>query len=143
MMEALKHMTVAQMLGYMAGAIAFLSIFIEITPVKINPITHILRWIGKQTNKEVMEKVDELEKKVCRLEENSIVNCRVRILRFSDEIRRGEKHSLESFNQALSDIDRYDMYCSEHPEFINNKGIAAKERIVAVYAECIEKNSFL
>lgn len=136
-------MTVVQMLGYMAGAIAFLSIFIEITPIKINPVTHILRWVGKQTNKEVMDKVDELEKKVCRLEENSIVNCRVRILRFSDEIRRGEKHSLESFNQALSDIDRYDMYCSEHPGFINNKGIAAKERIVTVYTECLEKNSFL
>ena len=37
--------------------------------------------------------------------------CRIRILRFSDELRRGVNHSEESFNNVLEDIDNYTEYC--------------------------------
>ena len=46
-MEVLMGLTLGQINGRIAGALAALSVFVEITPVKINPISFILRWIGK------------------------------------------------------------------------------------------------
>ena len=142
-MEALMNLTVGQIVGRIAGIITVLSIFIEITPVKINPISALLRWVGKQTNKELMEKVDALEVKVGGLERSDAVDCRVRILTFADEIRRKERHSKETFDQVLSDIDTYERYCDLHPDFMNHKTVAAKAKILEVYSECIDKNDFL
>ncbi|MCZ9312869.1 MAG: hypothetical protein O0V67_05790 [Methanocorpusculum sp.] len=142
-MEAFMNLTLGQIVGRIAGVIAVLSIFIEITPVKINPISALLRWIGKQTNKELMDKVSTLETKVGALEKSDVVDCRVRILTFADEIRRGVRHSKETFDQVLSDIDTYERYCKEHPDFMNNKTVAAKAKILDIYSECMDKNDFL
>lgn len=142
-MEAFMNLTLGQIVGRIAGVIAVLSIFIEITPVKINPISALLRWIGKQTNKELMDKVSTLETKVGALEKSDVVDCRVRILTFADEIRRGVRHSKETFDQVLSDIDTYERYCKEHPDFMNNKTVAAKAKILDIYSECMDNNDFL
>lgn len=142
-MEAFMNLTLGQIIGGIAGIIATLSIFIEITPVKINPISALLRWGGRQANKDLADKVDELESKIGSLERSDVVNCRVRILTFSDEIRRGLKHSSETYDQVLSDIDTYERYCSGHPDFMNNKTVAAKKKILDVYSECIDSNDFL
>lgn len=142
-MEAILSLTLGQIIGRIAGGLAVLSIFIEITPVKINPISHILRWIGKQINKDLMDKMNALENKVGALEKSDAIDCRVRILTFADEIRRGVKHSKETFDQVLSDIDTYERYCTEHPDFMNNKTVAAKAKILDVYSECIDNNDFL
>lgn len=142
-MEALMNLTVGQIVGRVTGIIAALSIFIEITPVKINPISDLLKWIGTRTNKELMDKVCALEDKVGGLERADAVDCRVRILTFADEIRRKERHSKETFDQVLSDIDTYERYCNEHPSFMNHKTVAAKAKILEVYSECLDKNDFL
>lgn len=56
---------------------------------------------------------------------------------------RGMKHSQENFDQVLSDIDDYEHYCNNHPEFKNNKTVAAKEKILKVYSERMDNNDFL
>lgn len=142
-MAELLNLTIGQIIGRIAGGVAVLSIFIEITPVKINPISAVLRWIGKQINKELMDKMNVFERKVEALEESDAINCRVRILTFADEIRRGVKHSKETFDQVLSDIDTYERYCAKHEDFMNNKTVAAKSKILDVYSECIDANDFL
>ena len=142
-MEAFMNLTLGQIIGRIAGVIAALSIFIEITPVKINPISALLRWFGKQINKELMDKVNTLETKVGALEKSDVIDCRVRILTFADEIRRGLRHSKETFDQVLSDIDTYERYCTEHPDFMNNKTVAAKAKILDMYSECMDNNDFL
>lgn len=142
-MEAFMNLTLGQIVGRIAGVIAALSIFIEITPVKISPISAMLRWVGKQINKELMDKVNTLETKVGALEKSDVIDCRVRILTFADEIRRGMRHSKETFDQVLSDIDTYERYCTEHPDFMNNKTVAAKAKIIDVYSECMDNNDFL
>lgn len=142
-MEAFMNLTLGQIVGRIAGVIAALSIFIEITPVKISPISALLRWVGKQINKELMDKVNTLGTKVGALEKSDVIDCRVRILTFADEIRRGMRHSKETFDQVLSDIDTYERYCTEHPDFMNNKTVAAKAKILDVYSECMDNNDFL
>lgn len=80
---------------------------------------------------------------LCQPEKSDVIDCRVRILTFADEIRRGVRHSKETFDQVLSDIDTYERYCTEHPDFMNNKTVAAKAKILDVYSECMDNNDFL
>lgn len=63
---------------------------------------------------------------------------RTRLLRFSDELRRGVKHSEESFNQALEDKDSYLGYCKENDGvYVNSKADAAIRNIDEVYDKCV------
>jgi hypothetical protein len=61
-------------------------------------------------------KVDQLSE---RFDEHRATLARTHILRFADELRNGTSHSDEYFRQQLQDIDTYDKYCNEHPEFAN------------------------
>lgn len=78
-----------------------------------------------------------------KYKEEAILASRQRILRFSDELAQGQKHSLESFTDILSEIDRYEDYCIDHPHFPNNKCVLACENIKNIYKERLEKNDFL
>ena len=63
---------------------------------------------------------------------------RARILRFSDELRRGISHSEESFNNILEDIDNYISYCTQHESvYINSKANAAIRNIKTTHDKCI------
>ena len=86
------------------------------------------------------KKIDEVDAK---MDERSAVASRVRILRFADEMMEGRKHSKDSFEQALSDIDYYEDYCEGHPNFKNNQTIATVAYIKSNYAERLEKHDFL
>ena len=78
-----------------------------------------------------------------RIDKDKADECRTRILRFGDELRRGVEHSEEFFNQILDDISDYERYCAEHPEYKNSKAVNAIAEIDKVYQRCMEKNSFL
>ncbi len=70
-------------------------------------------------------------------------DARRRILRFADEVRRGEKHSLEHFNNVFVDISNYNQYCETHPDFENDKATVSIKCIRQVYEQCTLDNSFL
>ena len=71
------------------------------------------------------------------------LDARRRILRFADEVRRGEKHSLEHFNNVFIDVHNYEAYCNEHPDFKNNRADVSIKCIQQVYEQCTLDNSFL
>lgn len=146
-MEQLINLTLTEIFGSIAGIAIVISIFIEITPIKVNPISRFLKWIGKKINGEMINRFDTLEKKVNSMEnannERNAINCRIRILQFGDEIRRGTKHSKESFDQILSDIDNYDRYCDTHKDFKNNKTVATQAKILKTYSARLDNNDFL
>lgn len=153
-MEALLNLTFAEAFGGIAGIIVVLSIFIEITPIKLNPVSSFLSWVGKRANRELSDRFDKLDNRLITLEtrfglmesersEHNAINSRIRILQFGDEIRRGMKHSEENFNQILSDIDEYERYCDTHKEFKNNKTVQTKEKILETYSKCVDENDFL
>ena len=68
---------------------------------------------------------------------------RYRILRFNDEIIQEVRHTKEHFDQILEDIDNYEKFCKENPDFPNNKAVLAIKNIKDVYDRCIEENDFL
>ena len=93
------------------------------------------------------ERNERLDKKIDKLDgeltERGIISCRVRILKFMDEILEGWQHSKDSYNQIIQDITNYEKYCSEHPLFKNHQTVATIEYIKADYQERLEKNDFI
>ena len=149
-----ESITLGQIVGGLAAIVVFLSTFVEIIPIKINPISRILKWIGSKTNDGLFQKIDEIDKRVDNLEkglveiknegkENRAVMARIRILTFADEIRLGQLHSREAYDQILEDIDYYEKFCSSNPDFKNNKTMYSKQKVLEVYAERLDKNDFL
>lgn len=145
LLEILKTLSAGD---YALIAIGALSL-VQIAPIKIDPWTALLKWIGRKITGELSDKIDALSDKVGKLEakedERDAVNKRVRILRFEDELQRGQRHTKDSFDQALSDITDYESYCApgKHPEFRNNQTTATVEHIKKVYAERLERHDFL
>ena len=68
---------------------------------------------------------------------------RRRIIAFSDECRRGTRHSEEHFDNVLEDVDAYETYCNTHPTFANRKAVQSIRFIVDVYDRCKRTNDFI
>lgn len=101
------------------GALLLFLTLVQITPIKVNPwsavgkiIRNGMRAIGKSMNKDVMDKLESVQKELKdlgekhnklerRMDKDDADECRTRILRFADELRRDVKHSEEFFNQIL------------------------------------------
>lgn len=120
---------------------------IQISPIEINPWSWIAGTVGRAINKEILENVNSmqetLDKHISKDDERYAKQCRLRILRFNDEILQNKRHTKEHFDEILDDITEYERYCSEHPNYKNNKAVMAIRNVDRVYAECLEKNSFL
>lgn len=105
-------------------------------------------WSEKKSRSaEIIEKVDklsqELDEHISQSEERSALEARRRILRFNDELLNHVMHSKEYFDEILSDIDIYERYCREHPNFPNNKTVMSIEHIKECYKKCEKEDSFL
>lgn len=120
-------------------------IFIEITPIKIKPISKILKWIGKKLNEGVREDISKLETKVNTIQKDlqthTIESQRRDILIFADELRMGIQKSKESFDNTISLHDRYEKYLKLN-NLDNGKVDLAFKYISKRYHECMENNSF-
>lgn len=97
--------------------------------------------------KGVYEAIEGLSKQIKsvadKADERNAVNSRVRILRFSDEMMEGKRHSKDSWDQVMSDITDYEKYCESHPDFKNNQTTATVEYLKKNYMERLEKHDFL
>ena len=82
------------------GAALLLMTLVQIAPIKINPWSAVARGIGKTMNKDMMDKLESVETEVKdlkekhdklenRMDKDDADECRTRILRFADELRRG------------------------------------------------------
>ncbi len=96
--------------------------------------------------KKILEMIQKLDEKIDKLDgelsERSAISCRVRIIKFMDEILEGWSHSHDSYVQVMQDITNYLRYCAEHPEFKNHQTETTIAHIKADYQERLEKNDF-
>lgn len=92
-----------------------------------------------ERNTRLHEKIDKLDNEIT---ENIVIECRVRIIKFMDEIIEGWEHSFDSYVQIMQDITNYERYCAEHPLFKNHQTVATISHIKADYQERLEKNDF-
>lgn len=85
-------------------------VLIEKSEIKLNPIS----WLGECINKSMNTRLDELEKKINKIEkdalEHQVQSWRRDILNFQDELLKGEHKTLENFNNIIDIHDKYQMY---------------------------------
>lgn len=94
-----------------------------------------LGFSRKDKSREIERKIDALSDKV---DANQAILARTHILRFSDEIKNGMKHSNEYWRQQLDDCDTYDRFCMAHPDFKNSYTLVANKHIKETYQELIK-----
>ena len=99
-----------------------------------------------ECGKKIIEMIEKLDGKIDKLDgelsERSAISCRVRIIKFMDEILQGWSHSHDSYVQVMQDITNYLRYCAEHPDFKNHQTEVTIAHIKADYQERLEKNDF-
>lgn len=127
--------------GSMALVAAALLTLIQIAPIKINPWSALARAIGKALNGgDVMARLEEH----IRVDDERAADVhRTRILQFNTELLRDMQHTKEDFNEILYNIDAYEQYCREHPDYSNNRSVHAISNIKRVYDERLKKHDFL
>ena len=144
-----------QTITWLAGVLCVvITTLVQKLSTKYKPWTWLAEQFGKAANKEMVDKIDTLSKKVESLEkhdkeqdkqlnEERAKATRRRILRCADEIRSKVKHSQEYFDDILADISFYKNYCKENPKFENEKAVIAIKIIEETYERCHKNNDFL
>ena len=90
-------------------------------------------------SKKILEAIQKINNKI---DQRTAVGCRIRILKFMDEIIEGWEHSKDSYNQIMQDITHYHQYCEEHPQFLNHQTDATIERLRKDYEQRLAINDF-
>ena len=133
-------MSVKEILFDGGGVLVLLMTLVQIAPVKVNPWSWLARTIGKAINAEITEK---LEAHITMDDRRTADAHRARILHFNNELLRDIPHTKEEFIEILAEIDAYEEYCREHPEYPNNRARLAIENIKEVYKERLKRHDFL
>lgn len=154
--------TLLQNHGWAVGIVLIILGSIKIPTYEIRIIPYLckklLREFGNLINENIMERVEKLEDEfhkysvsmqqdfrayALKTEEEFIDRARSRMLRFSDEIIMGVDHSKEHFDEILKDIDNYEQYCDDHPDYENNRAVLAIQTIKEEYTYCLKHHKFL
>lgn len=122
------------------------SIFFQISPIKWNPISSFVKWIGKVLTSNIDGKIDDIATSVEELREDVDTNekdrIRWEILDFANSCRNGAKHSHDEF-QHISDLhDKYKLLLEKTGD---KNGVFETEYkwIQTIYEERLQKNDFL
>ena len=94
-------------LKYFDDLLAILAMFgivVEITPVKINPISYILKKAGNIINADINAKVDRLETYVTETHKQEL---RIQISNFASDLRHNEPKSESQFIAIIQLCDEY------------------------------------
>ena len=130
-----------------------ISIFIQVTPIKINPWSKLFKWIGglitaesdKKIN-QLIETTDEMQKNIKTLQQNMDENekdrIRWEILDFANSCRNGRRHTKDEFQHIITLNDKYKNLLSMTGDK-NGVFEMEYEYIKRLYAERQEKNDFL
>lgn len=134
-------MSLQEILTDGGGALAVFLLLVEISPLKINPWTAIAKAIGRAMGIEAIEK--KLDAHITMDDRRNADAHRARILHFNNELLRDRQHTKEEFTEVLSEIDDYETYCVDHPEYPNNRATLAIENIRRTYSDRLKQRDFL
>lgn len=119
--------------------IVILSLFIEITPIKWNPLSSAFKWLGRKLTARIEDDLSAIHKEI---EENEKDRIRWEILDFANSCRNGRKHTKDEYQHIMTLNDKYTkLLAKTHDK--NGVFEAEYEYIKKLYAERQMKNDFL
>lgn len=90
---------------------AMLSVFIEISPIKVNPLSYLFKKFGKAINSDVNFKIDKLTTEINMLkstaEENRKKELKIHISNFASDLRHNIVKSESQFIAIIELCDEY------------------------------------
>ena len=123
-----------------------LSVVIQISPIKLNPWSKLLGWIGKIINAELLKKIEEQDAKFGNMQriidENEKDRIRHEVLTFANQCRNHVKHTKDEFQHILAINKKYHDLLDNYHES-NGVFDAEYEYILELYHDCQRNNSFL
>ncbi len=147
-------MTIKEILAGSGGALLVLLTLLQIAPIKINPWSALIQWLGRALNSEVLKELADvrstqqvtakkLDDHIAADEIRHANRQRERILQFNNELLRNIPHTREDFIDILTVIDAYNLYCKTHEDYKNNRAVHAIKNIERVYDDRLAKRDFL
>ena len=119
---------------------------IEISPIKFNPITMILKWMGDKMNSgikaelDIVKKAQEEQRK--DFQDYKVAQYRYEIFQFENEIRdNNDHHTEEQYNHILDQCKKYEDYCKDN-NIPNGKAEMAIKHIRDVCYDHLKDDSF-
>lgn len=99
--------------------------FVQISPIKLNPWDILLGWIGERFNSGMNKKIDKIDTRVDKMEKridehiddsnlDKVKRQRQYLIEFVNEGVNGDRHTKESFENALRMCDEYEEYVKKH-----------------------------
>lgn len=119
---------------------------IEISPIKFNPITMILKWMGDKMNSGLKTELDALKKaqeeQKKDFQDFKVAQYRYEIFQFESEIRdNNDRHTEEQYNHILEQCKKYEAYCVDK-DIPNGKAEMAIKHIRDVCYDHLKHDSF-
>lgn len=124
---------------HIVAVLVTLSVFIQIAPIKINPWSSLIKWVGKMLNGNLQQQVIELSNTI---DENEKDRIRWQVLDFANSCRNGRRHTKDEFQHIITLNDKY----TELLKRTNDKNGYFDEEykyIKELFRECQSKNNFL
>lgn len=126
---------VSHIVAISPAVLLILGLFIQIAPVKVNPIS----WLGRELNKDTLERVDKLEK---HIDSNRMKSIRWELLDFANSCKNNRKHSKDEFLHIIDIHTEYEELC-ELNDFTNGVVDVEYDYILEVYSSYRNNNSFI
>ena len=140
-------MKLTEIIAAGGGLLAAVMTLLQIAPIKLNPWSWMAKAIGRAINGEVLAKLgqveERLDKHITMDDRRTADGHRSRILHFNNELLRDLPHTKEEFIEVLTEIDAYEKYCREDPDYPNNRAVFAIKNIQETYKRRLDKHDFL
>ena len=133
---------------------------LQLSPLKINPWSWVFngfKWLWRafcrSLNADVLEELasvrqdlrdtkNNLDNHIKLDDEREADKVRADILRFNNELFRGQPHTEEEFVEVLYKIDWYNEFCKNHTEYKNSRAVHAIANINRVYLDPERPHNF-
>ena len=126
--------------------VCILSTIIQVAPIKWNPITSFINWLGKIITADLDEKMDELTETVDdiqeQVDENEKDRIRYEVLSFANSCRNNCNHTKEEFDHIIDLNDKYQVLLNKTKDK-NGVFEAEYEYIQELYKDHQKNNTFL
>lgn len=124
---------------------AFCLLF-EVTPIKLHPISALLKWIGKRITGDILKNVDELREDIADLrqdvDEQRMSSIRSLVLDFSNSCLNGRQHTKEEFDHILEENKIYEKLVEKY-KIENDVYKEAIAYIKRIYRKRMDRRDFL
>ena len=131
---------------HIVAVLLTLSVFIQIAPIKINPWSSLIKWIGRTLNAHLQIQVADLKSAVQKInddiDDNEKDRIRWQVLDFATSCREGRFHTKDEFQHIFKLKDKYEALLAKTND-TNGYFDEQYKYIKDIYHKRQEKNDFI